>query len=269
MRKKRSSKVKKLFRRWLYVASLIVGVFVMFYQSYSFDEIISKESNTIRVGYVNLNKSIISLNELTAFKKFDCDIWLFAEWNGNNFDPWTDFETQYRRAFEFADNKTMGFLVLAKDSLNLKAYEFDERKNPYQCNYKKLMLEYEDFNLAFLHAPPPVPSCKYETHEYINDALGYLAEKDANRGQLIIGDLNTLPKSKSYNLIIDQGFDDAFAKKSIFKGTYGGAKFLPKLVRIDYAFSSERVNISSVNRFQLKSSDHCGLLVDISTDTIN
>ncbi|MDA9774488.1 hypothetical protein N9B82_05985 [Saprospiraceae bacterium] len=224
--------------------------------------------NIIRIAYVNLNKSPISKEELLKYSKFDCDLWLFAEWNGNNLQNSSEFRNGYTTVFEKSHKGTYGFMVMAKSELELSAAEINLINKNYVCNYAKIGVNHERFHLAFLHAPPPVPSCKYETSAYISDALAHLKQKEGKNPQLIIGDLNLLSTSSSYKNLIQSGFRDIFETKSLFKGTFGGSKYIPKFLRIDYAFTNKKSTLPRSYRFKLSSSDHCGLLIDLDIQQV-
>ena len=236
----------------------------MIFMGYYFPPIPEKKNDEyLRIGFANLNQSPISHKDLQKFAHYNCDLWLFVEWNGDNFQYFPEFEQGYKRVFEKADPKTYGFIVLVKKELEIKAREVDSAPEKYACNYRKIWVEGDSWEMALLHAPPPVPTCDYETRTYMKDALQFLATQQSSQRQFIIGDLNLFPISKSYRLIRQQGFVDAFRSHFPFAGTFGGHPLLPKLLRIDYIFQRGEGEGGDSWRFGLSSSDHCGLIVDL------
>lgn len=123
----------------------------------------------LRVGYVNLNKSRVSKEDITKIESYDCDIWLFAEWNGGNFELKESFDNHYINSFELVDTSTYGFYVLTINKI--KANEFGSGKRPYACDYSKIIIDHDKLKIAFIHAPPPVPTCNFETGKYLTDLM--------------------------------------------------------------------------------------------------
>lgn len=255
---------RKLFK-FTVLAILISGsIFISLNSLYP--EIPPKSAKEdLRIGYVNLNQAKISMDELKMYHSFNCDLWLLAEWNGDNLNQYPEFISPYSKVFELNDSTTFGFLVLAKKDLDISAFEFDKQNQHYVCNYSKIMVRSKTFDLAFLHAPPPVPTCNFETKDYINDALAYLDIENEKSFQMIIGDLNSLPWSSSYKSITKEGFSDLYKSWALFRGTFGASTFIPTFLRIDYAFLRGELKSTRSFRFNLKSSDHCGLVIDVES----
>ncbi|MCP3933588.1 MAG: endonuclease/exonuclease/phosphatase family protein [Bacteroidetes bacterium] len=252
-----------LFSVLIFILLVLIAVLL----ASNFQPIRHKMSNNhFRIGYVNLNQLKISEAELSEYQKFDCDLWLFAEWNGDNLDNYGKFNELYKYIYERVDKHSFGFLVLAKDSLDIIAFEFDSISGPYACDYQKVLIESNSFDLAFLHAPPPVPTCEFETQKYIVDALNHLKKKRKTKNQILIGDFNALPISKSCQMIKEEGYFDIFEESGIFKGSFSGLPGFPKFMRIDYVFIKGGITSKYCARFNLKSSDHCGLLVDLKIE---
>jgi len=213
-----------------------------------------------RIGYINLHRSVVDSSTIERLQTFDCDIWLFAEWNGDNWPKsenlWGDFAIQYNQS----DSFTYGFLVLSTENLALEASSYDLENAPYACDYAPVSIEVEDLHLTFLHAPPPVPGCDFQTGKYIRDAL---SDRDPFPKQLLIGDFNVLPGSTSYRFIRGLGYHDSFAGTPWWEGTFGVKPGWPKLFRIDYCFYGERIKVMPAGRFTIPGSDHAGLIVDV------
>lgn len=244
------------------VIVFIVAILVI-YDSYSYPLILEKKKEYLRIGYVNLHASPIAEKELIEFKKFNCDLWLLAEWNGNNLDLNPNFTDGYEIFFEIIDAKTYGFLVLGKKDLQLIAKKIKPNNSSYTCNYPSILLEGDDININFVHVPPPVPSCDFQTGEYINRLVHSLENEDLASNQILVGDFNLLPFQSAYKVITAAGFTDAFEEDFFLNGTFGGFSGFPNLLRIDYVFYRGKLDAGYTKRFKLTSSDHCGLITDI------
>ncbi|MTB50766.1 endonuclease/exonuclease/phosphatase family protein [Lewinella sp. W8] len=241
---------------------LTVSFFTLvIYRATHYGDIETKSKDALRIGYVNLNKSSVREADMEMMANADCDIWLLAEWNGDNLPQRFVEEGGYAIVYEYVDDFTYGFLVLAKPERMLASKLFDEDGGPYACNYQKVAVHHPDYLIGFLHAPPPVPSCNYETDNYIKDALDAFRETANN--QILIGDFNALPFGKSYEMIVAEEFADAFAGAKIGEGTFGFCPILPKLLRVDYCFIKGNITVERKYRFPLRSSDHGGLIVDL------
>jgi len=237
---------------------------ISLFQSYIPNLQISEcKTDALRIGYLNLNQSKMSSKDIDLLLSFKCDLWLFAEWNGNNLDDNNAIFHQMNTIYEKVDKTTYGFLVLKNGKLSLNAKEIEDQ-NSYACNYKKILLENNDVRIGLVHAPPPVPSCKYDTNKYLNHVVKYFNNNfSQNSNKIIIGDFNALPFSNGYKEVINNGYKDVFKSTSWFKGTFGFFNWSPKFLRIDYCFTNGNFEIFNKNRFKVKSSDHCGLLLDI------
>lgn len=251
-------------RRLVILLILLIGIVsVVLIESLDYSRIeLKRNPKFLRIGYLNLNKTKIAIADLKRMKNYKCDIWLLAEWNGNNFDENLKFESEYQRIFDVRDNFTYGFLVLSKNGLNTKAKEFNQMKRPYKCDYKKILIESENFQIGFLHAPPPVPKCGYETKKYISDAIH--DPEFENTNQVLIGDFNITELSNSYKLLANNGYLDVFVNDRLFAGTFGFKPGMLKWLRIDYCFIRGKIVVKSRKRFPTKRSDHCGIIVDLN-----
>lgn len=250
------------YLKWILVAVALL-ILIALYQSLSYNTIsVKTKSDTIRIGYLNLNKSPLRQSDLIDMHNYRCDVWLFLEWNGNNFNEYEHFEEPYLIPYAVADTFTYGSLVLAKPELNIQVKEFDQESRPYKCDYPKLLIELQGIQIGLLHAPPPVPACGFETREYITDALNDMESNGTN--QVLIGDFNATVLSSSYKTITKYGYIDAFKADGYFKGTFGFKSFLPKWLRIDYCFTKGNLEVENQWRFPSADSDHCGIIVDLN-----
>lgn len=213
-----------------------------------------------RIGYINLNRSEVDSPTIERLQTYDCDIWLFAEWNGDNWPEdqnlWDGFAIRYNHS----DTFTYGFLVMSSTHLGLDFSTYDLKDAPYTCNYTPVSIASADLQMTFLHVPPPVPGCDFQTGKYIRDAL---SSRDTSGAHLLIGDYNVLPGSKSYRFIRALGYHDCFADARCWEGTFGVKPGWPKLFRIDYCFYGENRKVIPAGRFTIPGSDHAGLVVDV------
>lgn len=215
----------------------------------------------LRIGFINLHENKIPAKALRKLTSYDCDIWLFIEWNGDNLDNLPAFSTGYSNRFELADAQTYGLHVLAKDS-TIQVMEVGKEKRPYACDYPKHWVSHQDFNLFLAHAPPPLPGCKFETVTYISDLLEEVALSN-HASTLIVGDFNTLPFQSSISKIKEAGFQDAHHTVNTMPvGTFGPTTWFPKILKFDYIFYRGDIIPVQVERFVLSSSDHAGWIVD-------
>ena len=116
-------------------ALLLVGLVLVLLVAGIYDKVLlsdippKRNTEDIRIGFINLNKSKISKTELKRLKGYDCDLWMFIEWNGDNLDNLPEFSKEYFSNFELVDTFTYGLHVLSKDSTT-KVKEIDEEKRP-------------------------------------------------------------------------------------------------------------------------------------------
>jgi len=192
---------------------------------------------------------------------FQCNLWLLAEWNGDNIKDAESALGDMQILYEHKDETTFGFLVLANEGNGWSTSEFDTNKE-YACDYKKIEIENSDISIGFFHAPPPVPTCDFETEEYIKDALDYVVNLNTKR-QILVGDFNALPLSNSYKRIKAVNFTDVFKNNNWFAGTWGVNTWLPKFLGIDYCFIKGNIKVENAERFKVQTSDHAGLVVDL------
>ena len=149
----------------------------------------------------------------------------------------------------------------------INAKEFDSASRPYACDYPKILLDNDEYSIGFVHSPPPVSTCDFETGDYISDLLNSFEKEASNPSQILIGDFNLLAFQKPYDDIIDNGFVDVFERENFLKGTFSGILSLPKFLRIDYVFFRGNGNTVYSERFYVKESDHCGLITDFEIST--
>ena len=91
----------------LIVITILIGS-VYVYDKSSFKKIFKKKhSHYFRIGYINLHGAAASRDDLRKLEKYNCDLWLFLEWNGNNFNSYAKFSNIYFK-YEVKDKKTLG-----------------------------------------------------------------------------------------------------------------------------------------------------------------
>jgi len=220
-----------------------------------------KHKDNIRIGTINLHEHNISADDLKRLRTYQCDIWLFLEWNGTNLDNDAAFTSDYIKNFELSHAGTFGVSVFSTFA-DLTVEEIGAENRPYACDYPKFIIHGKDFELFLLHAPPPVPSCKFETGKYITDFLPYIKHSKKN-AQIIIGDLNSVPFQESIGAIKKMGFTDSHDEISnLPQGTFAPFTWCPKFLKFDYLFHNQYVQAAAVERFSISTSDHSGWIAD-------
>ena len=215
----------------------------------------------IRIGYINLNKSKISSEDLSIMRAYNCDIWLFLEWNGNNLDNMPEFTADYSFSFELIDTFTYGVYILSKLDSN-SVMEVGTLDRPYACDYPKHQISLNGGFIYLLHAPPPVPTCEFQTEKYITDFI-HSASETKSKPSLIFGDLNTLAIQSGVKAIKAEGYADSYNSLHRLPAvTFGPTKCFPKLVKFDYVFHNQYVKPQMLERFSLSNSDHSGYVAD-------
>lgn len=243
--------------KYLLIGSCFIGVaIIVFFYLLNLlllnNEVPRKKSDNYRIGYLNLHENKLSPSELLKLQKWNCDLWLFLEWNGNNLD--TSFLSKYSEVYNESDTKTYGTLVIAKKT-NFQLVTIDQPA--YTCNYKKHILKLPKQEIFLVHVPPPLPTCNYETGQYIEDLL---EEAKRFKNPILIGDFNQTYFNEGIKKIQNAGFK---MNSSPLIPTLGLGNKLPKMVKVDYVFTRESVEASTVNWFTLPVSDHAGCIVDV------
>lgn len=195
-------------------------------------------------------------------KYYDCDLWCFLEWNGNNFDQFPSFFEGYERSMDDPDVKTFGTLVLSKLP-ETPVREIAAEHRPYTCDYPMYEVTFLETPIYLLHAPPNLPGCDYQTSEYIGHFMDYQDTLPSWRSGIVVGDWNSLPFSKQVERIEKGGFQNSFSQiNTLPQGTFGALPILPKLLPLDYVFHKGSIKPSQVARFSISSSDHSGFIAD-------
>jgi hypothetical protein len=194
---------------------------------------------------------------------YNCDLWLFLEWNGDNLDELPSFQKTYTVGFEEIDTFTYGMCILSKFA-DTKIREVGNAKRPYACDYPKHMIEFGKIRIFLVHAPPPVPTCRFETSKYIDDLLA-IDIQDGFQADLIIGDLNTIPIQKAIRNIKFMGFADSYSSlHRLPVGTFTPSFLLPRVLKYDYVLHRSTITPKLTERFRLSSSDHTGYIADFA-----
>jgi endonuclease/exonuclease/phosphatase (EEP) superfamily protein YafD len=248
------------------IGLLVAFIILMIYDRLLFHDIPPKtDPKHIRIGFINLHEAQIEADELQHLQSNNCDIWLFLEWNGNNLDQVPEFSKQYVNVYEKQDMNTFGTLVLSKDS-TVRIKEIGANGRPYTCDYPKHLISYPDLNIYLAHAPPPLPKCNYETENYISDLILDVGATEA-KSNLIVGDLNTLPFQSNITNLKELDYVDAYKQtNSLPIGTFAPWSWFPRVLKLDYVFYKGNIEPIIVERFSLKSSDHCGYIADFKVE---
>lgn len=252
--------MKKLKKVLLFF--LVLSFLFYVYDKTHFQKIEAKQSKEhIRIGYINLHESKISKEDIIKLETYNCDLWLFLEWNGNNLNNHIEFEDGYNCVYEAQNTNSFGLYVLSKDS-TATVKEIDNKQRPYACDYPKNLITYKSINIYLAHAPPPIPSCDFETNKYILDLLVAIKPTTGN-SNILIGDFNTLPFQSAIKKIKKSGFKDSYGMlNSSPIGTYGPTIWSPKIIKIDYVFHKGKLKPMDIKRFSICTSDHSGWIAD-------
>lgn len=248
------------------IGLLLAFVILMVYDRLLFRDIPpKKDAKYLRIGFINLHEDQIEAEELQGLQNYGSDVWLFLEWNGNNLDQVPEFSKQYVNVYEKKDSNTFGTHVLSKDS-SIKAKEIGADGRPYACDYPKHSITYHDLNIYLVHAPPPLPKCNYETDSYIADLILDMNATET-KSNLVIGDLNTLPFQSSIQNLKELEYRDAYNQTNTLPiGTFAPWSWFPRVLKLDYVFYKGSIEPIFVERFALKSSDHCGYVADFKIE---
>ena len=252
-------KLKKLFYVFVLISLIVIA-----YDKVLLSDIPPKQDlDDMRIGFINLHENKIEKEELKRLKKYDCDLWLFIEWNGDNLDNLPQFSDGYFNSFELADSGTFGIHVFSKDS-SFEVKEIGNNKRPYACDYPKHLITNDSLAIYLVHSPPPVPTCDFETDEYISDLVLELNQSE-NKATIILGDFNTVPIQSGIKKIKAAGYQDSYnAINTMPVGTFGPTTWFPKILRFDYIFHKGSLEPIMVERFALTTSDHTGWVADFS-----
>jgi len=220
-------------------------------------------STELRIGYINLHENPISTTDLQRMKNYDCDLWCFLEWNGDNFNKSSDFQEGYIAILDEPDPTTFGSLILSK-SPDVSVREIAKEHRPYACDYPMHEVLFLESPIYLLHAPPNLPGCGYETADYIGHFIE-AQEADLYGTGIIVGDLNSLPASNRIQNLLSAGYQNSFKEtNSLPQGTFGGLPLLPKLLQLDHVLHKGAIKPQLVKRFSISSSDHSGYIADFT-----
>lgn len=250
----------KLVTRFAMITAVLLCILWAYNFSIFNKKVDSKGEDILRIGYLNLHAKAVSSKDLARLQLLDCELWVFLEWNGDNLPD--HFLKNYHPIINQQDKKTFGTLILSKDS-NLAGSSISNIH--YVCNYSQFKLESKNHIVYVLHAPPPLPACGYQNEQYISDFSSYLSVNSINSKPIfIVGDLNAIPMSSSIKYITKLGFisaDDHLQSKP--HGTLSINTWLPKFIKVDYLFLSDKHLIKSIHWYTIGSSDHAGFTADI------
>ncbi len=241
--------------------TLLGALAVYFYDALQSDNISVKANHDFRIGYINLNASIISQADLDKITSYNCDLWLFLEWNGNNIEGKSNFLKKYFQIYEIENERTFGLSVFSKISDVGVITKLD---STLVCPYPINQIKYDgSLNIYLAHAPPPVPTCHMQTNQYLDSLISFI--KTNERATIVIGDLNTLPFQSPLRYFKKGGYLNPFETlKELPQATFSVFTWMPNFLKIDYIFYKGRLRPTQAKRFALRSSDHSGFICDFS-----
>lgn len=258
----RFKKLKRITRN-TFLIILALYALLWFYDAALSNRISPKENpDFLRVGYINLHESQVSQKDLRRMKHYDCDLWCFLEWNGNNLELDSSFTNGYQRVLDKADSQTFGTLILSKMA-DTQAREVGNQYRPYTCDYAMYEVKQGKLPIYLVHAPPKLPGCNYERDAYITNLTSLLDCPNQAQQGLIIGDFNALPFANSVKVLKASGYQDTQNTLQQWpQGSFGFFPRLPKALKIDYILHGKAAIPKYVRRFSISNSDHSGFVAD-------
>lgn len=259
----------------LVVILLIISVAAVYVLSgYTAKLPIEKPAGAFRVISMNIHAgNVLDKDYTNKILESDADVIVIIEWNGTNMPLNTFMQKGYHVLIDHPRKAVHGLCVLSK--VNGKATVL---KSPVAtpCALPVGIIRLECKNKAIslfaLHAPPPVPSCKGTTNDYISAVAGWidLGRVDSAIGvarvgdiALFAGDFNCLPFEDGISNMKKKGMKDASGGSSIFKPTWKPFSFFPYIAKIDYVLCPSELEVIADYRFDIPESDHLGVLTDI------
>lgn len=240
----------------------------------------NKDTNTckLKIATCNLNYQNNEPDKLTdAILKQECDFYSCLEWTSKNLNKDKIRNAGYKFILDYPKTGTHGICMFVKSDIHANAQTTNPPKDgPCAIPIGIARIEFHNKSISIfgIHAPPPVPSCKNTTESSLSAIADWFKSgkiiKDigvskVNDDVILLGDFNVIAKNNGIHAILTAGFVDSHKKRCLFSpaATWSPKPWIPALLRIDYIFTPETMEILSVKNFRLPGSDHLGILTEI------
>ncbi|MFW5886199.1 MAG: endonuclease/exonuclease/phosphatase family protein [Bacteroidota bacterium] len=254
----------------LWILLFWIGIFsiVVFYLDFFLVERVpGRPTNSeLRIGYVNTYAKVVNEKKVQELIGADCDLWVFLEWTGENFDTVVWQKAGYHLLVN-VPRGTKGIALFSKKPFQSTVlYPNIEILDKLPLVKSFVPFRGDTFVLFSLHAPPPIKEWNYSTGIFLS-YLDSVIDRTMNLYQefplLVVGDFNTMPHQERLTKILEDGLQDAHAVSDFFPGpTWSFTSLIPAFIRIDYILFSGSIKVINVDRFRLPASDHYGLIAD-------
>ncbi len=257
------------------IAIFIIGGMLVWGQ-FSIKELpLFKAGNGLRLMSMNITAgNKLSTDDQEAMLQSEPDIIVLVEWTGDNLDLSKFEKAGYSQIINHPRKVVHGLCILSKLEGRATIIE-SPVETPCALPIGQFRFEFEDrfYCLFAIHAPPPVLSCQGTNASYLQEIATWLSEGRLNQDKdigmrndlvLLAGDFNTLPKTASIDAFKAAGFSDYFHPYNLSKATWKPMNSIPYLARIDYILFPDELLCKEQFRFEIKKSDHLGLIADFA-----
>lgn len=271
---------RKIFRLQLLLGFLaiilVLCVLIFLIGNYSIDKLpITKAKNQLRIVSMNVSAGNILPNLLQDnLIQTQPDIIILIEWTGNNLDLKKFNNIGYKTVLNHPRKKVHGLCILSKFDGHSTIIEAPI-KTPCTLPLGQFRFKWEDNNITLfaVHAPPPVPSCKSTTFDYLEAVANWIENgellSDLGIGKqgdnlILAGDFNSLPFSNGIKKLKNKHLQDTYSPYNFISPTWKPFRLSPYMVKIDYIFFSNKFKSGTTYRFRIDKSDHLGLVTDLT-----
>ena len=272
--------LKKIFL--IFISFILVGYIVLYLFDFlshkELDEIDPKKQNVLRIATANINYE--NPNQLQTSKqlaKVNADILMILEYTGSNFNISYFENNGYKIIVGRPINSPQGIFTIIKNDISAKG---ELTKIPYMspCQMPLATIRFkindEYISIWGVHAPPPVPACKYKTSFTIKKLATYIINGQlvknfgiSQAGDLIImvGDFNIFWFHPAISELKQSGLIDSYAKLHFIPATtWSPFSWFPQFIGLDYIFCSDKIKVINSFVIKINGSDHGCVITDIS-----
>jgi exonuclease III len=238
----------------------------------------TKNENHLRVLSMNVSAdNVLDQNFQNEIINSNPDIIIVIEWTGNNLNLVNFNAAGYKTVLNHPRKKVHGICILSKLEGQLKIIETPV-KTPCKLPLGQFRFQWNDkfITLFAVHAPPPVPSCKGTTSDYLHAISNWLDNGrlnqdigNAKQGDLTIlaGDFNSIPFDKEIKQIKNKGILDSYSLFNLTNQTWKPLQLFLYIFKIDYVLFSDSFKSINCLKFKIDKSDHLGLMSDLELKT--